>query len=31
MFCALITSAGGIRAPWRMAAVSNIVAASLDS
>lgn len=31
LFCTLITSAGGIRAPWRMAAVSNIVAASLDS
>lgn len=31
LFCVLLTSAGGIRAPWRMAAVSNIVAASLDS
>jgi serine-type D-Ala-D-Ala carboxypeptidase len=31
LFCVLVTSAGGIRAPWRMAAVSNIVAASVDS
>ena len=31
LFCVLLTAAGGIRAPWRMAAVSNIVAASLDS
>jgi len=31
LFCVLLTAAGGIRAPWRMAAVSNIVAAALDS
>ena len=31
LFCVLLTAAGGIRAPWRMTAISNIVAASLDS
>ena len=29
LFCVLLTSAGGVRAPWRMVGVSNRVAAAL--
>jgi CubicO group peptidase (beta-lactamase class C family) len=28
LFCILLTNAGGVRAPWRIVAISNIVAAA---